>query len=548
MVEPRATYRLQLRPGFGFAEAADLVPYLAGLGVSHLYASPCLEARAGSQHGYDVTDPTRVREELGGAAGLEALVTALRRQGMALLLDIVPNHMAADPAANPWWRDVLEDGRRSPFAAVFDIDWDVPDAELHGRVLAPLLTDGVAAVAGRAELSVVRCRRGLSLRYRDHDLPLAPATVHAILTEAAAGGGASLAAAATAYGDLPDATAGYPEAARQRHAARLDAAATLARSVVAELQRLRQGLQVTVGFVDNHRRPVGPVSQFTDRGRVEGNVAMERLFDEDQEVFDLTHGLVVDLCRSGVAGGLRVDHVDGLRDPARYLRRLRERTGASWLVVEKILGWDERLPEDWAVDGTTGYEFGALITALFTNPDGVVALDAVAAEVTGEMPDVAGTLMRAKREVMAGELAADVARVARLLEAGAASTRAAAPGGRPAADQVSALVAVAAGLPVYRTYVDPATGRARPEDRAAIAAAVTAARRHVPGVDLGAVEAIGGLLSEPREARAQWLAQGEQDFPSSGNRERPPSWRPRLRPLAPSLTRAGTAGPASIPE
>ncbi|MEA2669901.1 MAG: (1-_4)-alpha-D-glucan 1-alpha-D-glucosylmutase, partial [Chloroflexota bacterium] len=173
---PRATYRVQLRPGFGFDEAAALAPYLAELGISHLYASPILQAVPGSQHGYDVADPTRISHELGGDEGFRRLVEALRSAGLGLLLDIVPNHMSTDARVNPWWADVLEAGVDSPWAEFFDIEWDPPQPELRGRVLLPVLGDSPEVVARRGELRLERSEGRVRLAYFDARIPLAPSS------------------------------------------------------------------------------------------------------------------------------------------------------------------------------------------------------------------------------------------------------------------------------------------------------------------------------------------------------------------------------------
>ena len=478
---PRAIYRLQLSAQFRLDDAAALVEQLDALGVSHLYLSPVLAAAPGSRHGYDVVDPNRVSEELGGIAGLQRLADAAHARGMGLLLDVVPNHMAADPEANPWWRDVLEDGRLSPFARVFDIDWDTPDLGLRGRVMLPLLDEELSDLVAEGGIRAVCQGARVTVACGERRLPLAPAALASVLERAAEPGLVEVAARLRQL-HQPDPT--DQEGLRRRRAERLEAADRLAAGLGAgadvELQagldRLNADAQALLELLGAqnwllaHWREASWRVNYRRFFSIAGLVGVRI---EDAEVHELTHALVADLVDAGVVDALRVDHVDGLRDPRGYLQRLAG-LGAGWTVVEKILGPREQLP-DWPVAGTTGYEAGAMLTQLFTDPSGEEELTALDEELTGEPWDPAGVAARARAEVMAGELAADVERLVRLLQS-------ASPGvddlaGRSRDDQRSGLAAVLAAMPVYRTYVDPMTGAANDVDRAVVAAAVAEARR-----------------------------------------------------------------------
>ncbi|MDR3033389.1 MAG: malto-oligosyltrehalose synthase, partial [Kitasatospora sp.] len=346
---PTATYRLQLQPDFPFAAAADAVPYLAALGVSHLHLSPVLETVPGSKHGYDVVDHGRIRAELGGEEGLRALAATARAHGLGLIADIVPNHMAVpvpERLNRPLW-EVLRDGFRSPYARWFDIDW----SRHGGRVLLPVL-------AGRLgdELARLRVEDGV-LRYREHELPLRPGTEELPLVEL------------------------------------LDA------------QHYRLGWWRLARTELNYRR------FFTISELIGVRV-------EDPEVFEATHATVLRLVREGVRDGLRVDHPDGLADPAGYLRRLREEAGDDcWIVVEKILTGDERLPASWPVAGTTGYDALRRIDGLFVDPAGADQLHDAYRAFTGVPDDRGGdwpaTARRAAYKVITYELAAEVDRLVR---------------------------------------------------------------------------------------------------------------------------------------
>ena len=351
---PTSTYRLQLHAGFTFGQAAELTDYLAALGVGALYASPMLESAPGSQHGYDVVDPTQVSGERGGEHGRRALAAALRAAGLGLLVDIVPNHVGvAVPTVNPWWSDVLVHGRKSRYASYFDVDWDA------GPLLLPILGAESEAEEGVEldKLELVRDEHGYpGLRYYEHLLPVA-------------------------YGSADQ---GSPREVHDRQHYRLVAW----RRGAAEL---------------NYRR-------FFDVS----SLAAVRV--EDPAVFQAAHREVLRWLIDGDVDGLRVDHPDGLTDPSGYLRWLRAAIGPDrWLLVEKILGVGESLPASWPVDGTTGYEALREIGGVFVDPSGAGLLTQFAAEHTGERLAAHTVERRARREVADSILVAEVRRIARLL-------------------------------------------------------------------------------------------------------------------------------------
>lgn len=398
--DPIATYRVQLTPAFDLDAAADLVPYLARLGISHLYLSPVFEAVPGSAHGYDGVDPTRVRGELGGRPALDRLRVALDQHDLGLLLDVVPNHLATHHT-NPWWWSLLAEGRDGPGGATFDVDWDGGAHRPPGTVLVPVLGAPLDEVLARGELSVVGAEHGPELRYFEHRFPLAPGT-------APAGG--------VAAGDE----------------ARL-------REVLAA-QRYRLAHWRVAATEVGYRR-------FFDITSLIG------VRVEDPHVFSAAHALVGELVEQGVVQGLRVDHVDGLADPAGYLDDLAARTDRTWVVVEKVLGHDERLPGEWAVDGTTGYEVAELVSRALVDHGGEAALVALHQRVAGGPASWAEVVAEAKAEVLDRLFAAELGRVAALL------TRAL--GGPPGqgpdeAELVAGLRALVLGFDVYRPYPPPA--------------------------------------------------------------------------------------------
>jgi (1->4)-alpha-D-glucan 1-alpha-D-glucosylmutase len=352
---PSSCYRLQLSPDFTLDDARRAAPYLRELGVGDLYLSPILATRPDSTHGYDVTDPTRVRPEIGGEPALRALAEEAARLDMGLLVDIVPNHMAADHR-NPWWWDVLGRGRDSSHAHVFDIDWDAPGC--GGRIVLPVLDGQPADLVERGELRLDEGDGPPALAYYDRRFPLAPGSL------------------ARAGADLGALLAG---------------------------QHYR--------LCDWHEGP-GAVNyrRFFDIGDL---VAVRA---ERDDVFTATHELVLGLVREGIVTGLRVDHVDGLADPEAYLRRLAEASGGGYVVVEKILARDEDLQTGWAAEGTTGYDFLALAGGLFVDPDGADGLRRLHRRLTGLPADFSATADAARRRVLAELFPADLEHAARLAE------------------------------------------------------------------------------------------------------------------------------------
>ncbi|MFC8533238.1 malto-oligosyltrehalose synthase [Streptomyces sp. NPDC057249] len=381
---PTATYRLQLQPEFPFRAAEDAVPYLASLGVSHLHLSPVLEAVPGSRHGYDVTDHSRVRAELGGEEGLRRLAGTAREHGLGLVLDIVPNHMAADPVHNHALREVLREGPESRYARWFDIDWAAGD----GRMLLPVL-------GGRIGDEMERMRvDGEVLRYGEQEFPLRAGTARLPLPEL------------------------------------LDA------------QHYRLGWWRLARTELNYRR------FFTIADLIGVRV-------EDPEVFAATHGKILELVRDGVVDGLRIDHPDGLADPAGYLERLSEASGGVWTVVEKILTGSERLPAGWAVAGTTGYDALYRVDGLFTDPQGAAELLGHYRESASPAGDRGGywtaTVRRAAYRVVTHELAAETELLTRLASricAGDPALRDHAPWALR-----TAVRELLVRVPVYRPYV-----------------------------------------------------------------------------------------------
>ena len=485
----RATYRVQLGPGFGFAELGAAVDYLADLGISHLYCSPILEAARGSTHGYDVTDPTRISADLGGEDGFRAVLDAARSRELRVLLDIVPNHMSVADRRNRWWWDVLVAGRSSPFARYFDINWD--HHLVRGRVMAPLL-DRPLEEALEQRLVQLTVDAGVVVAYHDDRLPLSRETLPRVLE------GTELAGLAERIRDA--------EFAEERIAAGDELAQRLAAGGGAEASALTEVLQRWNRDHDALRALLDDQNYALTDWREAATVMNYRnFFDitslvgvrvEDPEVVDATHVLVDSLLDRGDVDGVRVDHVDGLRQPRGYLERMRGRHPDRGIWVEKILSGDEALPGDWAVDGTTGYEFGALAGGLFIDPAGWAALRQSWAEATGHPDDFEEIARQAKLQVMGSTLRPNVDRLVRML--GAVCRDRGREELSDAPDRLrSGVVEYLLGLDVYRTYIDVADAAPDPADRARICAALRRAAEG--GGDAETLQVMGALLLQPRD-------------------------------------------------
>ncbi|HEX3556971.1 MAG TPA: malto-oligosyltrehalose synthase [Thermoanaerobaculia bacterium] len=492
---PRATYRLQLRPGFGFDEAAALVDYLADLGITHLYSSPYLQAAQGSTHGYDVVDPTRVNEELGGEAAHARLCRRLGEAELGQVLDVVPNHMAITERGNVWWWDVLENGPSSRFAAYFDVDWDPPQARLRNTVLLPILGDHYGRVLEAGELRLVRKGGKLEVHYHEHRMPVAPNSLDTLLAEAARRcGSPDLAFLADALGTLPLATATDRESIARRHRDKEVLAGQLARlcaenpEIAAAVDAVVEATNAGPDRLDEllQRQNYRPAFWRT-AGR---ELDYRRFFDvtslvglrmEDERIFADTHALVLRWLADGVLDGVRIDHPDGLRDPKEYFERLRQAAPASWIVVEKILEPGEPLPEDWPVDGTTGYDFLNRVGGLFVDPSGEEPLTDLYRELTGETTEWSELVREKKLLVLSELLASDVNRLAEVFLQVCERHRRHRDYTRFELRQT--LAEVAACFPVYRTYVRAETGERSEEDRRRVDEAIAAAKAHRPDLD-----------------------------------------------------------------
>jgi len=504
---PSSTYRIQLRDGLtldGVVEQGWL-DHARELGVSHLYLSPVLEAVPGSTHGYDVVDPRHVDPVLGGDAALRRLATAAAEAGMGLVVDIVPNHMAADHTANPWWWDVLRNGDLSEHAAVFDVDPRPPEQRLRGLILLPVLDDHYGRLLDQGRIRLRRRGGSVVAVVDDRPFPLEPSSLGGLLAPVAEDAGHDL-MRLVAMG-LRRIEADDPEA-RLVELRVLDTLLALcledpmlARAVDEHLRLFDVDPDAIHEVLESQRYRLA-------HWRAARDLGYRRFFDvneligvsvESPHVFDVTHGAIRSWIEEGLVDGLRVDHPDGMADPALYLDRLRATAPSSWIVVEKILEQNEDLPSEWDVAGTTGYEFAEVISRWLIDPRGLGRVQelndpVVGATVTGEE-----LIERCKRLVLQEMLAGDLDRVTDSFLRLCDSLRLFRDVTRHDLQELLREVTIA--MPVYRTYVS-AHERLRPTDLQLIRGVIASLASDHPEFDPEVVALLGSVLTGESDAAA----------------------------------------------
>ncbi|SPF52825.1 Maltooligosyl trehalose synthase [Candidatus Sulfopaludibacter sp. SbA4] len=530
---PLSTYRLQFGRGFGFREARRLVPYLHRLGISDVYASPIFRARSDQASGYDVADPTSLDPRLGSRDEFLEFSAELKRHDMGLLLDIVPNHMAAH-TSNPWWNDVLENGPSSRYAYYFDIEWDPPSHPRSGKMLWPILGAPYAEVLERKEFALRFSADGFAVQYFDRSLPIDPATYGSIIAHmqrALAGneGCAPLLEEIAAIGSriqaLPPSTATDAEEIARRYREKDELKRRLWELYAANgcfHTRLDESIRIYNGEAGDPRSfdPLDDLLGQQPYVLSYWQVARERVnyrrfFDitdlvgvniQEPDVFAATHALVFQLVDEGQVTGLRIDHIDGLYDPAEYLRRLRERLPECYIVVEKILEQKETLSREWPVSGTTGYDFINAVTGVTTDAEGLERIAEIYPQIAGGPASLADVVYEQKKRVIAQLFAGEALSLSLHLNLLAEQDRYA----KDASPQglTSALMEVTACLPVYRTYTR--SYQIRPPDLLQIDRAFQEARRRNPQVSETIWNFVRRVLlldcpsSLPAEHRARW--------------------------------------------
>jgi (1->4)-alpha-D-glucan 1-alpha-D-glucosylmutase len=530
---PRATYRLQLNRDFTFNQAREIVPYLSAIGISHCYISPCLKARPGSMHGYDIVDHNALNPEIGTPEEFDQFVNSLQEHGMGLILDIVPNHMGVMGSDNAWWLDVLENGEASAFASFFDIDWNPPKEELQGKILVPVLHDHYGTVLESGDLKLVfRPEQGeFDICYKIHRFPVNPREYPRILQSAANKLAArvpqdstellELQSLNTAFGHLPARQEANHDQIIERnrdkeiHKRRLAELCTRSPQVTSSIQDAVAALNGNPSdpssFNALHELIKAQAYRLANWRVASDDINYRRFFDtndlaalrmENENVFEATHRLILKFVAEGKVDGLRVDHPDGLYDPARYFERLdramadalnqsaSDRSDLGYLVIEKILTGKERLRSEWPVCGTTGYDFANLVNGLFVDTAAESRVERVYHAFVGHEVDYEDIAYRSRRLIIRVALASELSVLAYQLTRIALTKR-------HTCDFTmnnlrDALTEVVANFPVYRTYVN--SSDVSEDDVRYIRTAISAAKRRSPAGDTSVFDFISQVL------------------------------------------------------
>jgi (1->4)-alpha-D-glucan 1-alpha-D-glucosylmutase len=549
---PLSCYRLQFNRNFTFRDASNILNYLSRLGVTDIYASPLLQSRSGSGHGYDATDPTRIDSDLGSEQQFDVFQADLQKHGLGLLLDIVPNHMAASDE-NPWWMDLLENGPASVYSSYFDVDWHPPSRILDNKILLPVLGSVYADALKNQELQLIFVRGSFFVKHHDGLFPVAPRSYPMILTHRRHALEEKLRPDSASFQEYLGIIAAL-SAVPIRDCVPIDAAGDRRLQIEAIKERLRKLYENQPefrAFVDenlkifNGKRGVASSFRYLDHllseqayvlsywQNVNAEINYRRFFSindlvgvrvEDPMVFDATHNVVFHLIERGAVTGLRIDHIDGLRDPLAYLRRVQEKLHSSgepesasqfYVIVEKILSGPEELPAEWPVQGTTGYEYLNAVNRLFVHPEGGRAAEQTYVAFLKNKVNYQDLLYQKKRLVMSTLLAVEMRYLGRQLGILAEHDRFARDIPRP--DLAQALIEVTASFPIYRTYIRDMNV---PSDaKRYIEAALAAAQLRKPNMNAASFDFVRSVLlmedgrihfAEQREARLAFVMRWQQ--------------------------------------
>ena len=548
---PSATYRVQLNSEFRFADLLKYLDYFQELGISDLYLSPILASRKGSTHGYDVVDPTRIDADLGTEDEFNALQSELQKRGMGLLLDIVPNHMAAS-LENPWWMDVLENGAQSAFASFFDVDWQPHARSLEGKILLPVLGRPFGEVIDSSEIKLLFNDARFFFQYFDSLFPLAPRTYHAVLNHRFERLREAVGEDSPSFQEYAGILASAMDLARpDRRVAdtlserrlRFESVRDRLRTLIINHPEVSNFLEGSISEING--REGDPASFGTLQKllaeqnyklafwqNLNESINYRRFFTiadlvgvrvEDPMVFEATHSYVLRLVAKNPHSGVRIDHIDGLRDPLAYLNKLQERLASdeghagtpSYVLVEKILARNESLPPEWPVSGTTGYEFLNAVNGILVEPEGGNKIEQIYSEFLGHPQVFAEVLYQKKKLVMDTLLGVEMRTLGRQLAELAAQDRYARELDRN--KLIDALIEVTACLPVYRTYIRNMEVPAHAVDN--VEKAIECARRRTPHLTPGFfnfVREVLLLLNPPhvlpdhREARLTFVMRWQQ--------------------------------------
>ena len=425
MPDPVATYRIQLNKDFDFNQAAGIIPYLKALGISHVYLSPCFKAVSGSSHGYDITDFNQVNPELGGEAAFDRFCQVLDKNGLGQMIDVVPNHMAAHPVENSLWRNVLIQGVHSPYADFFDIRWQSSNEKIRGKILLPVLGDHYETCLSSGDLKFKERDGEIVLTYFANELPLSEEADESIR--------------------------------HSRHDINLKGKDD---KNPAALDGVLQEINASPDHIDDVLKQCHYRLAYWQTAS--SDINYRRFFDinelvglrmEKPLVFNTVHRLVLKWYEQGLVDGFRVDHPDGLRDPKTYFSKLVRQAPSAWVVAEKILESEEKLPENWPVSGTTGYDFLNKVNGLFVDPASQTSFTALYHDFAGPVPEYEAVLRQKKHLVMTQSFSGEIQYLVELLMKIRLGHRAYLD--IVEQDLSEALKETLACFPVYRTYVRP---------------------------------------------------------------------------------------------
>jgi (1->4)-alpha-D-glucan 1-alpha-D-glucosylmutase len=565
---PASTYRLQFNHRFTFEQAHSLIAYFDELGITDCYSSPVLKARAGSVHGYDVVDPTQLNPEIGSEEEFVAFARALRERGMSVLMDVVPNHMCIAGSENRWWLDVLENGPSSPYARFFDIDWNPPNPDLKNRILLPILGDQFGRVLENQEVKIAYRDGAFFANYWETTLPIAPRTSTAVLALAVEelrerlkprpeDGDSSephadlleLESIITSLRNLPPRTETDPARVRERFREKEVARRRLS-SLVRESNEARAAVHAAIDRINGRKGKPQSFDLLADLlsnqayrlsywRAASDEINYRRFFDinelaavrvEERPVFTAVHEVVFRLMRQGLVTGLRVDHVDGLHDPAKYLADLQREAGSAlrrapfagtekasdgdppcYVLVEKILGHDEQLRRDWPVHGTTGYEYMNLLNGVFVEEANGRAFRALYEEFIGTLVKFEDLLYHCKKLILRNAMSSELHVLSRRLDRVSHQSRYTRDFTLNSLQ--GALAEVIACFPVYRSYIRRKHDSVSADDRLHINAAVRAAKRRNQAQDPSIYDFIRAvlLLEDPKGLTREQQAE-RRDF------------------------------------
>lgn len=530
---PSATYRFQFNRSFTFKHARQLIPYLSELGVTDLYASPIMQARLGSMHGYDVCDPCHLNKEIGSEEEFRLLVKTLQQHKMGLILDIVPNHMSTDSTKNLWWRDLLENGPMSQYAHIFNVIWDPPNPKLKNKVLLPVLEEQFGKTIENQELTLMYEEEGFYISYRDHRFPLNPDTWPLILNLVADHlkdkrgktdpDFIELIRIRDSFVHLPVVDGGGIEERKKRGAQQKELKKRF-KDLLSLFPHMKQALQVILGELNGRRgdpcsfdrleQLLNQQAYRLSSWRVTNDeINYRRFFDvndlvsiraEDEKVFAVTHTLILNYIAKGWVTGLRIDHVDGLYDPEEYFIRLqREIKNLAeekdvkidrefYLLTEKILTGHEKLPPQWLVSGTTGYDALILINGLFVSSDHCTSLSRIYHAFISSSREMPTVIYESKKLILNVSMSSELHHLTYQLEKISLQHRSSVD--LTFQTLFSTLKEIISCFPVYRTYTATEDLLVRPEDRSYINMAVREAKLLNPAWDPSAFEFISSVL------------------------------------------------------